>query len=384
MRIVLTSAYCWPEVRRGGERYVHELAAALRRAGHDVGVVSTGATAGRDVVLDVPLRRVKRRTAPGSYPYPWGELAVEAAFGVQSLGRLALPALAGRFDVWHATSTGDGAAAAATGEVAHRLGRSIRTVFTEHGFPARQSRDARPDRRAHAVVVRHIDHYVCVSHAAGEFLQRDYRRTPDVVPPGVRLDAHLPARQRTPRPTVLYAGSLTETRKGLPLLLDAVSLLRRSHPGLEMWLLGPGDARPLLSDAPDDARAAVTDAHLAGDDELREAYGRAWVTVLPSRAESFGMALVESLASGTPVVALRDGGGPAEIVNSASIGRLADGTAEDLARACAEALELARLASTVDACRARAADYDWDSVVVPALERVYAEDRTVSWRTGRR
>ena len=47
----------------------------------------------------------------------------------------ALPVLRGRWDVWHATSTADGAAAALLG----RTGR-VRTVFTDHGFPARRSR----------------------------------------------------------------------------------------------------------------------------------------------------------------------------------------------------------------------------------------------------
>lgn len=374
MRIVLTSAHCWPDVRRGGERYVHELAAALRRAGHDVRIVSTGSPPRRDVVLDVPVRRLRRRAAPGRYPDPWSDLAVETAFGAQSFASLAAPALAGRFDVWHATSTGDGAAAAVTGVMAHRVGRRLRTVFTEHGFPARRSRDARPDRRSHGVVVRHIDHYVCVSRAAGDHLLRDYGRPADVVPPGVQLDAHRAA-TRHPTPALLYAGSLTEPRKGIPLLLEAVATLRREHADAELWLLGQGDVSGALAQAPAQARTAVTRCGPVTDVELRTAYATAWVTVLPSRAESFGMTVVESLASGTPAVVLRDGGGPSEIVNSPAIGQTADATADDLARACGEALELVRRPSTVEACRARAADYDWDTVVVPALERIYTLDR---------
>ncbi|MEY2469223.1 MAG: hypothetical protein QOF21_1921, partial [Actinomycetota bacterium] len=33
MRILLSHVYSWPEVRRGGERYLHELGAALVEAG---------------------------------------------------------------------------------------------------------------------------------------------------------------------------------------------------------------------------------------------------------------------------------------------------------------------------------------------------------------
>jgi glycosyltransferase involved in cell wall biosynthesis len=189
-----------------------------------------------------------------------------------------------------------------------------------------------------------------------------------VVPPGVRLDAHAPAR-RDPRPTLLYAGALTEPRKGVPLLVEAAALLRADVPDLQVWLLGPGDASEVLAAAP---AGLVTRCELADDTTLREAYARAWVTVLPSTAESFGMTVVESLASGTPAVVRADGGGPAEIVTSAEVGRLAGPTAAELAEACGEALELAADPRTTELCRERARDFDWDAAVVPALAQVYA------------
>jgi glycosyltransferase involved in cell wall biosynthesis len=381
MRVVLTSVHCWPDVRRGGERYAHELSAALTRAGHDVRLLSTGRTPGRDRVLGVPVQRLPVRHAPRRwYPAPWTDLSVEGAFGAQAFEHLAGPLLAGPLsrrgvDVWHATSTGDGAAAALCGLVAGQLRPAVRTVFTDHGFPARASRDARPDRRLHRVVVRRIGAYVCVSRAAAGFLDRDYGRTAAVVPPGVRLEAHAVADRRATRPTLLYAGSLVEPRKGLPLLLAAVDLLLAEHPDLDVWLLGPGDPAAVLATAPAAARAAVSACRLATDDELRSAYAQAWVTVLPSHAESFGMTVVESLACGTPAVVLADGGGPAEIIDDDRIGRRAADSPQDLARACAEALELATRPATAAACRERAAHYDWDGAVVPALERVYAEAR---------
>lgn len=369
MRVALTSVHSWPDVRRGGERYVHELAAALCRAGHEVELLSTGSQPGCDRVLDVPVRRLPVRRAPARLVAPgWSHLAPEAAFGAQAAAHLLPRALAGGIDVWHATSTGDAAAAATAG----LLRAGLATVFTDHGFPARASRDARPDRALHRHVVRRIGAYVCVSRAAAGYLAADYGRAAEVVPPGVRLSAHRSAGRRHPHPVLLYAGSLVEERKGLPLLLRAVALLRAELPEVELWLHGQGDAGPLLAAAPAAARAAVTRCGPLPDDELREAYARAWVTVLPSLAESFGMTVVESLASGTPAVVLADGGGPAEIVDDARLGRRSAATAEDLARACAESLEVAQQPGTAAACRERASAYDWDSAVVPALERVYA------------
>ena len=104
---------------------------------------------------------------------------------------------------------------------------------------------------------------------------------------------------------------------------------------------------------------------------LARAYASAWVSVLPSVDEAFGLVLLESLAAGTPVVAARSGG-PPEIVSSDAIGRLFEpDAADDLARALDEALELSAGDAATAACRERARDYDW-SRVVERYEEVYA------------
>lgn len=365
LQVALTSVHGWPEVHRGGERYLHELAAALQRAGHrpEVWVTAPRDVAGDGEVLGVPVRRLPaRRWRPARH----GDLARQLAFGPQSLARLlARPSL----DVWHATSTGDGAAAALAGRLRPRLA----TVFTDHGYPARRSRDARTDRRFHRVVVDHVGAYVCVSEAAGRFLRDDYGREPEVVPPGVTLADYAPA-TRTATPTILYAGSLTESRKNVALLLQAVARLRAHVEDVELWLCGPGDATALLAAAPAAAREAVTFTGLVDPAELADRYARAWVTALPSHAESFGMVVVESFASGTPAVVLTASGGPAGIVTD-DTGVAVDDTPEGLAEGLRAGLELARAAGTVEACRARAADFDWDTAMVPRLEEVYARAR---------
>jgi glycosyltransferase involved in cell wall biosynthesis len=336
LRIALTSVHSWPLVRRGGERYVHELSSALRARGHRVRVLSTGAPA-RDVVLGVPVRRLVPRS--------------ERVFGAQSLLLQGL----GRADVWHATSTGDGAAAATAGLLRPRL----RTVFTDHGFPVRRSRELRGHARLHAHLVRHVDHYVCVSRAAGALLQSEYGREAAVVHPGVDTDRFTPGPGRAARPVVLYSGDLAETRKNVRTLVAAVAAL----PGVALWLVGPGT--PDLHGLP---TGHVEVQRVAAPEELPALYRAAWVTALPSVAESFGMALTESLACGTPGVARRDGGGPAEIL-TAETGVLCEEGVPALSAALQQALELTP--GGVDACRARAAAFDWRRAVVPALEELY-------------
>ncbi len=357
MRIVLSSVHAWPEVRRGAERYVHELAAGLHRAGHDVRVLATGRPA-RDRQLGVDVRRLPPRAFR---PDRHGELATSVAFGWQCLPR----SLATRATVWHTNSTGDGAAAA----VAGRVRPDLTTVFTDHGFPAARSRQRRTDARYHRRVVADVDAYVCVSPAAGEWLERDYARTPEIVPPGVTLDAYAPA-PRDPRPTLLYAGSLDEPRKHVRELVVAATALARRVPDLQLWLHGPGDPAPLL-DGIAGAADVVTACSELPPAALADRYARAWATVLVSEAEAFGMTVVESHASGTPAVVLAGSGGPESLVDHET-GAVAPGLDESaLAAALEQALDLAARPGTAERCRTAAAGYDWDRAVVPALLDVY-------------
>ncbi|MCW2616480.1 MAG: mshA1 [Frankiales bacterium] len=346
LRIVLTSVHAWPGVHRGAERYVHELSSALQDAGHDVRVLATGAPR-RDLQLGVPVRRLTPRG-----PARHGARGREGVFGLQALVLEGLR----RTDVWHATSTGDGAAAAAAG----RLRPGLRTVFTDHGFPVRRSREQRGDAGLHARVVGGVDHYVCVSAAAGAYLQSEYGRTADVVPPGVDTAVFRPGPGRASRPVVLYSGDLAESRKGVRTLVEAVARLE----GVTLRLAGPGT--PDLSGLP---TAHVEVLGLVDLAELPRLYREAWVTALPSVAESFGMALSESLACGTPGVARRDGGGPVEVLDEAT-GVLCGAGVPELTHALAQALTMTPAAA--DACRERARRWDWRTAVVPALERLYA------------
>jgi glycosyltransferase involved in cell wall biosynthesis len=350
MRIVLTGTYGWPEVYRGGERYLHDLGYHLQRAGHEVRIVISGPGPSRDSVRGVPVHRLKPRTLRR-----YGELGREVAFGAAVLAAVGWRS----FDVWHATSTADAAAAAELSRI-----RAFRSVFTDHGFPAEASRRSRSDFPLYQRVLRHVGSYICVSQAARSALATNFGRTGAVVPPGVDTALFRP-QQRSEVPTIVYAGSLTEPRKNLPLLAAAVARLRRFLPPVRLELYGQG--------VPPPAVAAVADVCEPLDPaQLAERYAAAWMTVLPSHAEPFGMVLTESLCAGTPVVALQRGGGPGDIVQP-GVGVLAGDGVEALAGALREALHLAVDPMTAPACRARGAQFGWAEAIVPQLEAVYAD-----------
>jgi glycosyltransferase involved in cell wall biosynthesis len=288
VRIAFTHAFCWPEVRRGAERFIQELGAALVRRGHEVTILSA-AHDPTTTTLD-GVRTVRRRQRRDDV---W---AHEADFG-----RRVLPALvAGRYDVVHSMGRRDALASIR----AARFHPSRRTVITDLGLPSAEfwshhGKEADVVRK----VVRGIDVYGCMSHFALAFLARDYGRTDGVVTPGgVNLASFTPARRRTAAPTLLLSGAFAEPRKGAATVLAALPLIAAQEPGVELWLSGPGDAEPLLAAAPPGARERTTVLGVGDAAEQGDRYGRAWATVLPSTDDSFGMALIESHACGTPIV----------------------------------------------------------------------------------
>jgi glycosyltransferase involved in cell wall biosynthesis len=357
VRIAFTHAFCWPEVRRGAERFTQELGAALVRRGHEVTILSA-AWDPTDSVLDgVRTVRMRRRRDD-----PW---AHEADFGRRVLPRL----LAGRYDAVHSMGRRDAVASIR----AARLHPSRRTVITDLGLPSRSFWDHHP-REAEAVerVVRGIDVYGCMSRYALDFLARDYGRTDGVITPGgVDLDALQPAATRDTRPTLLLSGAFAEPRKGTATVLAALPLIAEHEPDVQLWLSGPGDATELLAAASADARARTTCLGVGEADEQQERYGRAWATVLPSTDDSFGMALIESHACGTPIV-VSTHGAPHELVEVGSTGELCEPhDPEGFAEACVRAFALSRRPETVAACRTAATRFGWDTAIAPLCEDLY-------------
>ncbi len=143
---------------------------------------------------------------------------------------------------------------------------------------------------------------VSMAHATGRA---------ELVPPGVDSTLFTPptaAAQREPR--VLYVGRVERTSrwKGLHVLVEALVRLRQHVPDVRLDVVGDGDDVAALRSRAE--RLGVAD-HIdwhgqVSHDELPRFYQRAGVTVLPSltESESFGMTLVEAMASGCPVVAL--------------------------------------------------------------------------------
>ncbi len=355
VRIALTHAYSWPEVRRGAERIVVETAAALAARGHAVTTLTASFAGPRRVRADgATTWRLPRWRRDGSHH--------ERDFGIALTGVLA----AGRWDAVHSLGPCDAAASVR----AARLHRRRRTVYECMGVPDRAWWVTQPEGGAHDFVAQHVDVYGCMSTYALGYLDRDYHRTGVRIPGGVHVGQFRPAWPRANRPTILFSGAVSESRKGLAHLLRAVALVADEEPDVRLLVSGPGDAAPIVAAAPAGARDRTEILPLGTPDDQPERYSRAWVMALPSIDEVFGLSYLESLACGTPVVATTSAAAP-EMVTPAT-GALAEpGDASSIARALLTAIDLARRPETRDACREFAVPYDWRTGLAPRLEELY-------------
>jgi glycosyltransferase involved in cell wall biosynthesis len=223
--------------------------------------------------------------------------------------------------------------------------------------------------------VRTATEVTALSQASSEAWAAAFGRTSVVVPPGVRLDRFAPAlAPRLGPPRVLLSADATDRRKGVVQLLAAFARVLERRPDARLQVSSIGDWTWALETlGPDRKRVvAATDSLGPGTpEEVPARYRQATVTVLASSAEAFGMALVESLASGTPVVCNDDGGMPS-IVSDPAIGRVAN-AADPVALSAAiiDAIDLAAQSGTAERCVAHAANWDWASAVGPAHEALY-------------
>ena len=105
--------------------------------------------------------------------------------------------------------------------------------------------------------------------------------------------------------------------------------------------------------------------------ELAEAYAKADCFVFPSKTDTFGLVLIEALASGTPVAAYPVQG-PLDVISDAPVGRLDN----DLKTAC-----LAALDADPDACRAYAMNFSWEACSRQFLSNLSIKNREIEAKT---
>ena len=170
--------------------------------------------------------------------------------------------------------------------------------------------------------------FITLSQAFKDVLVKEYRVDPGrvhVVPGGVDLKQFSPGDQDEARerlgwpkdvPILLCVRRLVR-RMGLEVVLDAFAAIAKKHPDSILILGGSGLIRGEL-ETKIESVSLTSRVRLAGfipESQLALAYRAANLSIVPSQfLEGFGLAAVESLACGTPVLVSPVGGLP-ETVN---------------------------------------------------------------------
>src|SRR3984893_9816543 len=151
-----------------------------------------------------------------------------------------------------------------------------------------------------------------------------------------------------PRPVFLCVGRVA-VEKNLEAFLDL------DLPGTKV-IVGDGPARAAL------VRKYPQAVFLGArqGEELAETYAAADAFVFPSKTDTFGLVLLEALASGVPVAAFPVTG-PRDVLGSSPVGALSD----DLQQACLAALRI-----SPQACLEFAANHTWEASARAFIEHI--------------
>lgn len=138
-------------------------------------------------------------------------------------------------------------------------------------------------------------------------------------------------------PVILGVGRLAK-QKDFTTLIRAFSQVRKQQPA-RLVLLGDGEERTALESLAQELGVIQDISFLSFVANPYVYMAKASVLVLSSAWEGFGNVLVESMATGTPVVSTDCESGPAEILDNGKYGKLVEvGLVEDMAKAIMETL----------------------------------------------
>jgi phosphatidylinositol alpha-mannosyltransferase len=359
VKVGIVCPYDW-SVPGGVQVHVRDLAVALQRLGHDVSVLAPS-----EDDTDLPDYVV---SAGPSISLSYNGSKAKVAFGPVTTRRVRRWLRNGSFDVLHiheplAPSVAILSCWAAKGPI----------VATWHSSMQRSRALAAMYPLAQTALEK-VSARIAVSEAARQTLVEHMGGDAVLIPNGVDCSLFGAAEPLPGWPgdggALFFIGRLDEPRKGLPVLLEALPRILASHPGVRLLVAGPGDEEEMREDLDPAVSDRVVYLGLVSEEEKTRAFVSADLYVAPNTGgESFGIVLLEAMASGTPVLA-SDIEAFRRVVDDGRAGRtFVNEDPDDLAdQAIALLSDRAELQRLTHEGRARALEYDWATVAKRVVE----------------
>jgi phosphatidylinositol alpha-mannosyltransferase len=372
---IVTHAY-YPHFG-GVTENVSGVARALRQLGHRALIITAGAPRGMPAAPEVDLVRIGQQRL-----VPWNGASVNFTYGFRLESHLRAIYREAQLDLIHIHCPLSpmlplaGLRAADGWPV---VGMFHATARSNLGYQLFQPLLRREFAR--------ITIPVAVSEPARAFVDRYFPAAYQIVPNGVDIERFASRRPPLPGgpPTILALGRL-DPRKGIEHLIDALPHVMRALGPVRLVIAGDGPRRPALERrARARAPGAIEFLGAVPPERTPQLYAAADCLCAPAtRNESFGIVLLEAMASGRPIVA-SDLSGYRRVIVAGQTGWLVPpGDPPALARALIRVLGDPDHARTMgEAGRERAQSYAWPRVserlvalyeraLRPSVERVRA------------
>jgi phosphatidylinositol alpha-mannosyltransferase len=365
MKIGIVCPYSW-DIPGGVSAHVADLAEALIRMGHEVSVL---APAEFDELLpDYVVSTGKPRAVKYN-----GSVA-RLSFGPIAARKVSKWIEDGEFDVLHvheplAPSLSVLACWAAKGPI----------VATWHSSMDKSRMMLTLSKLAQTAMEK-VSARIAVSEAARATLIKHVGGDAVVIPNGVDISTFTNAKPMFGWPganqSIVFLGRGDEPRKGLSVLVEAYPEIRRQHPQVRLLIAGPGEPDDTLKKLSREDRASVTVLGMVAPQDKASVLASGTIYVAPNTGgESFGIVLLEAMASGTPVVA-SDLEAFKRVLDNGKAGiTFENENSQDLATVVSNLLsDSVRRTELSAQGKLRAAEFDW-SVVAERIVDVYESIR---------
>ncbi|MFM7372577.1 MAG: glycosyltransferase family 4 protein [Sphaerospermopsis kisseleviana] len=278
------------------------------------------------------------------------------------------------------------------------LPKEVPITFNFHGPWASESKEEEVNKKLSIWVKKRLiekntynrcDRFIVLSQAFGNILHQQYQvpwHKIHIIPGGVDINhfqynlSRLTARKQLGWPTdrpILFTSRRLVYRMGIDKLLQALAIIKPTIPDIWLAIAGRGHIQNLLQQQVIELGLENNVKFLGflPDEQLPIAYQAANLTVMPSQSfEGFGLAIVESLACGTPVLCTPVGGMP-EILQGFAPDLITDSITVD---SIADKLEQAMLRKIIlpsrEECRNYAVqNYDWNHISQQVRQVILAD-----------
>ncbi|MFD1826797.1 MULTISPECIES: glycosyltransferase family 4 protein [Mumia] len=359
MRIGMVCPYSF-DVPGGVQNHVLDLTRSMSELGVDVSVLAPAADDDDLPSYVTPAGR--------ALPVRYNGAVARVSFGPIAMARTRRWLRDGNFDVLHVHDPATPSVSLIALSLAS--GVSIATIHTSIG----RSRALAATEPLLRPAMEKLSARITVSREAQRVVAHYQGGDSVIIPNGLFVDDFSGTERRAGESStfsLLFLGRFEETRKGLPVLLDALPAVIERFPGLRLIVAGAGDPRVGTAMVPERLREHVEVVGRVSDEERARLLSEADVYVAPNTGgESFGIVLIEAMAAGAPVVA-SDIRAFADVLEDGRLGALfANEDPVSLAKTLVDALDDPGREERAGVAREAVRRYDW-SVVAPQVISVY-------------